>query len=368
MADVCHVYGVAELLRTLWREVDRDAEPDIHITDLGPLWLVEAPDVDADETVAEGVAEALTAPVFAPEERPEDGEPPPEWFISQGWNYLNITNRTGKDKKADTLRAILAALVPNILDAAGEGPLSVTDTYGSGKETIPQGLESAAAKGSRSASRASYAEGGVQTPVEYWALSCVGAMAVGRFLWALHGPGDTSIVPVPADISYTTNLEIRDLLRTKGRLCTTSTTAALAHYAVRLSHAAITRMGRGGTSPPAYSGIVYESMSRTGQQPKPAHGGLFPMEYLNAIATDDPAQALALCEVWDKVLTQGSFQGREMLALTLAEFLMHPSLSRLERHWRVHLRFSLRDKTDSKRVGVSYDEGAMKGLMEHVRA
>ena len=368
MADVCHVYGVAELLRATWREVDRDEEPDIRITDLGPMWSVEAPDVDADETVAQGVAEALTTPVFAPEDRPEEGEPPPEWFISRGWNYLNITNRTGKDKKADALRDVLAAIVPSILEAARAGPLIVADTYRSGgKETIPQGLETAAAKGSRSASRSSYAEGGMQASAQYWALSSVGAMAVGTFLYARQGQGDTAVVPLPANVSYGNNLEIRDVLRTRGLPCSASTTAALAHYAVRLSHAAITRMG-GGAGPVAYSGIVYESMSRTGQQPKPAHGGLFPMEYLNAIAADDPAQALALCEVWDKVLVQGSFQGREMLALTLAEFLMHPSLSRLERHWRVHLRFSLRDKSDSKRVGVSYDQTAMKGLMEHVRA
>ncbi len=368
MADVCHVYGVAELLRATWREVDRDEEPEIHIRGLGPVWSIEAPDLDADESIAHGVAEALTAPVFTPEERPEEGAPPPEWFISRGWNYLNITNRTGKDKKADALRDVIAIAGPHILDAARAGPLVVTDTYGRGKETIPQALETAAAKGSRSASRNSYSEGGTQTSVEYWALSCVGAMAVGTFLYAHQGQADTAAVPVPADVDYANNLEIRDVLRTRGRPCSASTTAALAHYAVRLSHAAITRMGGGNGTPAPYSGIVYESMSRTGQQPKPAHGGLFPMEYLNAIAADDPAQALALCEVWDKVLTQGSFQGREMLALTLAEFLMHPSLSRLERHWRVHLRFSLRDKTDSKRVGVSYDEGAMKGLMEHVRA
>ena len=83
----------------------------------------------------------------------------------------------------------------------------------------------------------------------------------------------------------------------------------------------------------------------------------------------DTAQlAIPLLEVWDKLLQAGSFSGMEELALSLTDFLMHPTLRTLERHWRVRLRFSLRDGPDSKRVRTFYPESAMEGLMAHVSA
>ncbi len=364
MADVCHAYGVAELLQHVHVVLGREPDPPIEIRDLGHAWEIGAARTDIDPKLAERVAKSITAPLANQPERGQDA-PPPGWFVARGWNYLYVTNQA-KDKATAAQR--LRAALPRVVHLLSERDGDVMALYRTEEVTTPQGLETAGGKGSRSAARNVYAEKQWALPEDLWAVAAVGAMAVGTFLWPRQGQGNAAIVPVPQQVRYENHLEIRDETRAWGILCSASTTTAIAHYAAKLAQRVAQREADTTGWESRYSAVAYEGMSRTGQRPKPAHGGLFPMDLFNEIIAQDPEAAIALFTVWDKLLQVGGFKGMETLALSLTEFLMHPTLRNLERHWRVHLRFSLRDESDSKRVRTFYPEQATKGLMTHVTA
>jgi len=356
MADVCHVYGVVELLEKLGERRGSLGNEGYHIEDMGWQWIVDGPEVHLRNGDADTAADALTAHLRLDDGggAPEQGDP--AWFLARGWNYLYVTN-LAKDKAsaAERLHEALPQAIEELTD---------TGTVGSGGPgiTTPQGLETAGGKGSRAASRALYGEGQNEMGARFWSVAAVGAMAAGTFLWPRQGQGFAMVVPSPAQVSYEDSVQVRDVVRQSGMLCPTSTLTAIAHYAVKLALSTLSRGRAPGDWKQVYSGVVYEGMAKTGQRPKPVHGGLFPMDVLNDIVEREPG-AGDLLQTWDSLLTAGGFTGREALALTLADFLMNPVLSTFERHCRTHLRMSLRQD-----VSTLYSTEAMGGLTGHVRA
>lgn len=365
MADVCRVYGVAELLRKASLETGGPPHAPPRIRDASYMWLVDAPQVSMSEAVAQQVTTDITAPLGREHAKAPEGNSDVGWFLAHGWNYLYVTNQAkDKAKALDTLQQSLPRALWSLADPQKGGK--------AGTLTTPQGLETAGGKGSRAASRNTYGEGQSEMPGDHWAVAVVGAMAVGTYLWPKKGSGqgNLALVPVPADVTYDSHLEIRDDLRAGGILCPVSSTTAVAHFAVKLARHQSQRQADTTGWANRYSAVAYEAMAPTGQRPKPAHGGMFPMDALNALiggTQESAARAEVVLGVWDKLLqTAGMNKGMETLALTLTDFLMHPTLSNLERHWRTHLRFSLREEGDKKRVRTFYPEAAMEGLMAHV--
>ncbi len=355
MADVCRAYGLAEVVGVLSRVEGRDdAAWEIPIDDIGWQWRIEGPDLTPDEATVRTAVDQLTAHLFTGAKPGEVDRTDPAWFLARGWNYLYVTN-LAKDKTgaAERLRAILPEAIQEL---TSEGEVSA----GVAGITTPQGLETAGGKGSRAGSRGQYGEGQSNMPERLWALAAIGAMNVGTFLWPRQGQGFAMVVPHPKSISYADHIEVRNVVRQGGMLCPTSTLTAIAHYCVKLALAVRGAAQRPGDWAQVYSHAVFESMAKTGQRPKPSHGGLFPMDFLNEII-DSGEGAGETLQTWDKLLTIGGFPGNEALAISLTDFLMHPHLRSFERHCRTHLRMFLQQN-----VSVLYPTPALERMMEHV--
>lgn len=363
MLDVGHAYGLAELLHRClqWAE----DESDVEVTDCGAFWLVTAPPVPVSAAGAEEIAEGLVVPLTAPRaEAGSEEEKGPEWFLARGWDYVCLTNQPADRAKAVArLRAALPGVVAALSaePATPQAPVAVADFYRPATITTPQGLETAAGKGSRAAARGTYGEGQFDIPEDLWAVSVVGAASVGTFLWPRQGQGYAAILPVPEHIVYENHRAVRDTLRASGMLCPVSTTTALAHYAVRLAATEAQQRANHSGWRSTYSGVVYQGMVKTTQRPKPALGGLYPLDWLRRLVAHDLDAAISLCGTWDKLLALGGMRGMEPLALTLTEFLMDPRLEKIERHWRVHLRLFLAEK-----LRVLYPAIAIEGVMNCV--
>ena len=376
MLDVYHVYGVAHLLSTAAARASPRVRGDVVIEDVGPLWTVQAPDIPLDDALAREVSQYVTAALVRDDstgEGNDEGARPPEWFLRRGWTYIHATLREGREQRAaqltERLPPAIMAMRPGVVLPKGYPP----DTA-----KFLQGLETAAGKGSRRPARAAYSEEGLDAghlPQAMADVACVGLMAVGHIEWPRGGHPSISMVGVPQRVIFTNHIAVRDALRTGGPLSDASDLSAVAHYAVRLVQSLARHSASASPRASRYSGITYETMVGTGANSKPSHGGVFPLDFLNHLATSaDSADGSGdLLDVWDAVFVAaapkgGKDKGKESVALSLAEFLGHPTLRTLERHWRYHLRANLRDRGDRKQIGKLYPEPAMKGLMAHVEA
>jgi hypothetical protein len=369
MVDVCQTYGLAEVLEQAHLEQEGSSpDPPITIHDLGHAWVVEGPEIAWDQTLCERVCTQLTAPLAASHEAKPTGPDDVAWFLGNGWRYVHYTKRDKAADEAKRLERIVGSIGPRLSEAA-----STTGGCADGSAKAPQNLDTLLGQGVRQTSRAAaYLEDGVKLSDERWALAALGAAAVGSFTWekvkgSMKPAG--SMVPVPASVRYDSHMSIRREFRRDRQLCALTVTTKCAHFAIKLGLRLVEQRNVAPDWRQHYSAVLFQGIAPTGNQPKPSHGGLFPLELVNELVDADIAAAGDLFDRWDKLLqTAGMNKGMETLALTLTDFLMHPTLSNLERHWRTHLRFSLREEGDKKRVRTLYPEAAMEGLMAHVTA
>ncbi|MEM1874845.1 MAG: hypothetical protein QXP51_04570, partial [Candidatus Hadarchaeales archaeon] len=110
-----------------------------------------------------------------------------------------------------------------------------------------------------------------------------------------------------------------------------------------------------------YDSIVFNIMRKTGQQPKPAGGGRYELEFLKSIASEEKGRDAL--NTMDEVFNMGFVKGiKQDMASALADFILHPTLENLQRYEDLHLRAHL------KREKVPYwNERSWTEVMKHVQ-
>ncbi|MHA1578293.1 MAG: hypothetical protein ACTSUQ_01530 [Candidatus Freyarchaeota archaeon] len=356
MFDVCRAYGLALVLSVV-SDIEEIYERVI-VEDYGSYYQVEGPRVAGENLSGETRWLALFTP-------------------SDGWSRifltvsrsptLNVKNEKQKKKLESTVREIigkyskaLEANLGSILERySGFHTPEITNKNKKDFETLYQSLEVSASKGFRRAVRDGYGEGGqVYAPIEDLALAYLGG---AHFVYWVWGENLIGILPAPQRVLLENHLEIGNLLKS-GFVNRSSVISAISHYAVLFAMKIREKKANQAEYSDKYSSLIFNAMTKTGNQWKPVSGGIFPLELLFSLIEDDLHVSKEIFDIWNNVFRVGSMKGNEDLALTLAEFIAHPNLDLFEEHVRVHLRYLI-----NKGVKVeTYSENCIKEVMKFV--
>ncbi|MFQ6055689.1 MAG: hypothetical protein ACE5J3_06890, partial [Methanosarcinales archaeon] len=97
-----------------------------------------------------------------------------------------------------------------------------------------------------------------------------------------------------------------------------------------------------------FSSLIYGAMTKTGNQWKPASGGIFPLDYLYSLMESDLELSGEIFEMWDHVFKIGNRKGYEDISLSLSEFIAYPTIDNLENYLKIHLRYLLEENIKIK--------------------
>lgn len=293
MFDAFRAYGLASILSS--------QDYLVHIHDWGYAYAIETPD-----------------------EIPK--APDTLWFSdTAGWNRLFGTYRERKDSKKPHPKKDVEEIITRNYETIVNKHLRADffPTIGrqvTGGRTLYQSLDVSASKGYREGKRDVYHEGTQLEVDEYsWAIACVGAAWYG--VWRYSDSFILSLIPNPADVTLNSHRTIQKDLDT--RVCALSAATTLTHYAVRL---ALLIAERQLSTRLRYDNVIFNTMKKTGQQPKPGGGGHYEMTFLEELTKSDRG-FLALKEIDRKFPTSQHIKGiKQTLAMVLADFLMNPGL------------------------------------------
>jgi len=165
----------------------------------------------------------------------------------------------------------------------------------------------------------------------------------------------------PQNIEIESHFNIKIELDKKW-LCKVSEGTALSHYAVHLSNLIRGKLVNNEIAP-EYSSLIFNVLKPTAQQPKPRGGGLFPLEFLYSLIDSNLEISGDIFEIWDNVFQIGNRKGCEDIALSLSEFITHPTLDNWEKYQRTHVRYLLREN-----MPRAYSEKCIMEVMKNVRS
>ena len=256
---------------------------------------------------------------------------------AEGWKRIFGTYRKRKDSQKqhprDEVKELVTQNYSRILEVHRKPEF--TPTIGRRVEdgrTLYQSLDVSAAKGYREEKKDVYHEGTQLEVDKYsWAIACIGAAWSGVWRW-----GESfilSLVPNPFDVLLISHRTIQNDLDTK--VYTISANTALIHYSVRL---AILVSERRLSHRVKYDSVIFNAMQKTGQQPKPGGGGKYSLNFLENLAKTS-AGVFALKEIERKFPLSSRVRGiKQNLALTLTDFLLHPTLENFRAFESLYIR------------------------------
>ena len=347
MFDVCRAYGLGLILDTLKGK----EEENVIISDLGIYYLIEGPSI-------KNYDKKRIIPLF------DVNSPSLNWketFLTSPQRKIKGELKSATRKKIIQAREIISKRIKTILKSYSKPqPIEIPVSKG---ETLLQSMELVATKGYRVAVRnkVSYTEGApLKVPKEEWALAILGETHLS--VWKL-GEGLVFIIPQPQRINIMHWRDIRDNIDVR-RLSRVSSSATLSHTAVLLAQELQRRKQSGTPFIDRFSSLIFGGMSSVGRgQWKPNKGGLFPLDFLYDLIESDLEISGEIFEIWDNVFQIGNIRGNEDLALSLSEFIVHPTLESWERYQRVHVRYLLKKDVPIK----AYPEECIKEVMKNVR-
>ncbi|MFQ6120862.1 MAG: hypothetical protein ACE5KE_13395, partial [Methanosarcinales archaeon] len=214
-------------------------------------------------------------------------------------------------------------------------------------ETLYQSMDLAATKGYRVPIRikASYSDGSnIKVPIEHWALAALGG---SHFSVWKGGKALVFIIPQPEKVKIMHWRDIKNRIDQKN-VSRVSTTATLAHIATLLTNDIRERKISGDPFIDRFSSLIYGAMIGTGNQWKPASGGIFPLDYLYSLMESDLELSGEIFEMWDHVFKIGNRKGYEDISLSLSEFIAYPTIDNLENYLKIHLRYLLEENIKIK--------------------
>jgi hypothetical protein len=356
--DLARAYGLGIILRRLILLCGKRER--VTVEDAGACYIVEGPEI---EQVPNGVEEnARWLALF---------EPNDDWaklFLTV-LRTPTLKSEKGKQKASELEKRIspmptilLRSLRQILKDARKARPVTFSGSKSKGSETLLQTLEPTASKGLRNPFRNSYSEGGnLYIPEDQWALANVGAANVVYWTW---GDVLTSVYPVPILATIENHEDIRDTVAGEST-CKISGLCAAVHCTLHYAKAIRDRKAGDPRFSDRYSRFIFRAFSKTGNQWKPAGGGSVDPALFDSLLEGDLRLAEQVFHTWDHLFRLGSTLGKEDLALSLAQFLAHPSLDSYLEHSKILSRTILRKEVKTENL---YTENNLKEVLQHVGA
>jgi hypothetical protein len=230
-------------------------------------------------------------------------------------------------------------------------------------ETIPGGLDPSSFKGSKSFTRAQYAESQTDVDKDNWALACLGGALVGRYIWQRRNI--FALYPVPEKVHFITWQNVREKTYSE-RLDYLGVRNAVAHYSVVLAETIRQMAANSSSFSDSFSSLAYFSLFKTGKQWKPSSAGFLNLQPLTELALGHTHESAKVFEVWINLFRKTNERYRlvrQDLAECLTNLVMNPSLENLEKHNRILLRYV--GKKEVKTMNL-YTEDTLKEVMQIV--
>lgn len=239
-----------------------------------------------------------------------------------------------------------------------------------GGVTLPGPLDPIAFKGLRGTTISDYREDQIFVDEINWALGSLGAVTAQKYKLQRASGGKRQhyvTLPVPEEVLLDDFREIRELAGKRANLNYAGLRVAAAHYSVLLADAFRERSQTRPGLRTRLSKLYYFSMFRSGQQVKPAAGGVVSTAPLIALVFERPAVAYAAFSTWNYLFRRGSLRGNEDLGFAVAELILSPSLSN---YWKHARRFNRYVVDSSKRVDPRflYSEDALVEVMKYAES
>jgi len=224
--------------------------------------------------------------------------------------------------------------------------------------TLYQTFDVSASKGFREAKVGSTYHEGSQLYVDKysWAVACIGRVFFGvRVVRGGRKKGYVlTLVPNPEVVLLHEQRQFLKDLDLK-HLCGLSPNATLVHYAVKLSLLLTKKR-----PDIKYGSIVFNVLRRTGQQSKPAGGGKYSLDLLEKLST-----SRRVLEEFDREFALSFVKGiRQDVALTLTDFLLHPTLE----DFRTFESLYIRGQIDKKVKLPLWEKEQLEEILKHVEA
>jgi hypothetical protein len=342
--DVARAYSLAAVLS--YSDEDESTNP--IISDTGSCFVIDFP--KGKPSLAHLLQDAGWQGLFS---IPNGLDP-----RNQAWGSLFVTDLSmaAKEKKVKQVQKQLEQGFDDLLmRAQAQGLIARFEG-----ETLPGGLEPSAFKGSKSSTRAQYAESQTEVDKTNWALACLGGALAGRYVWQRRNI--FAVYPIPERVHFINWQDIRE--KTYGeRLSYLGVRNAVAHYSVVLAETMRQMAANSSSFSDSFSGLAYFSLFKTGNQWKPSSAGFLSLQPLIEMALGHTHESAKVFEVWEKLFRRGSVRGSEDLAEVLTNLIMSPSLESLEKHNRVLLRYIAGKEVKAMN---QYTEDAIKEVMQIV--
>lgn len=261
------------------------------------------------------------------------------------WNKVFLTYKNSWIKEKDRVKKTLNENAENIISEF-QNPRQVAIISLSSDETLPGPLDPTAFKGLRGKTRGDYLEAQTKVDKYNWALACLGAVISGRYkVQRAQGNKFDYYVcfPVPQKIEFNNFRAIREATYSSVFKYLSVQNAA-AHFSVCLAERIRELLASKSNFSDRFSGVLYFSMVQSGQQFKPASGGIISLYPLMELAYSENPEVGNVFAVWDYLFRIGGKPGIENIALTLTDLIMHPSIETYEKHVRIFLRYLLKNK------------------------
>jgi hypothetical protein len=113
----------------------------------------------------------------------------------------------------------------------------------------------------------------------------------------------------------------------------------------------------------SFSGLLYFSLFKTGNQWKPSSAGSMNLQYLIDLVKNNPSESEKIFQVWNYLFRRGSVKGSEDLADAITNMVINPSLESLENHVKIFLRYIARKEV--KTINL-YTEESLKEVLKYV--
>lgn len=281
----------------------------------------------------------------------------------ENWQNVFLTYKQKWTDQRDKALAEIEKNLGNLVESASTTGLTADFD---GIATLPGPLDPAVFKGLHSATLGDYREGQTSVDEMNWALGCLGAVTAQKYkLQRISGKWAHYVtLPAPERVLLDDFRDIRELVGKRASLNYPSVRVAAAHYAVLLAESVRERAQARPGLQARFSKLLYFSLFRSGQQLKPAAGGVVSVARLIAMALEQPSAAYDTFTTWSYLFRRGSVKGNEELALAAADLVLSPSLDTYRAHARLFNRYVV---DSSKRVDPHflYSEAALVEVMKY---
>jgi hypothetical protein len=286
--------------------------------------------------------------------------PDSQIFGGDGWRRIFRTFRERKDAKRkhpkDIVKGVLVQDFNKVLQIHQDPDFmpQIDDKVKDGI-TLYQSIDVSAAKGFRETKLCKSYHEGTQIQVDKYsgAIAYLGAAHFG--CWQEGVDFITCLLPNPFKVLFLSARQVqRDL--TNENLCRVSSSVTLAHYSVRLM--ILLQKHKITDSEVAYDSVLFNVMRKTGQQPKPAGGGRYELDFLKEVAQERETLIMM-----DKIFNMGFVKGiKQDMAMRLADFVLDPSLENFRKYQNLHLRAYL-----NKEKVPHWNDRTWGEVMKHVQ-